>query len=368
MTFLTCDELEKIILGTHIPQWPAHRLGPCTGGVPVDAYRDYVLVQIEMVVERAVISSFDERKQRIPDLTQDPTGHVVYRGGELAPGCREFCLKGRNLAIRQSSSCNLKCLFCYYKANTMEAPLPPDLYGIGDGYYELDTLKLMVHRQPIQDKGISWVYFEPFCDEEKLYPAMEIFRDAGMYQYLYTNGTLVNKEKLRRLADSGLNEIRFNLAATDCSDSVIDHIADAAKIIDHVCIESPAYEHFILRFMDKRSKILSTGVQYIHLAELQLTEAGVNSGWWDREGAIYRHKRSYVSPVRSRHFIYDVFEVSAAENWPGVTVYACSNDVKLYRGVRPDGNFEYHGVTSLPVEFYLDALRRYDLADKIRRY
>ena len=64
---------------------------------------------------------------------------------------------------------------------------------------------------------------------EKYYGVIKKFRDAQIYQHLYTNGILATEETLKALGEAGLNEIRFNLGAAKCSDKVIENIKIAKK-------------------------------------------------------------------------------------------------------------------------------------------
>ena len=41
---------------------------------------------------------------------------------------------------------------------------------------------------------------------EKYYSVIKKFRAAGIYQHLYTNGTLANEETLKALGEAGLDE------------------------------------------------------------------------------------------------------------------------------------------------------------------
>jgi len=79
------------------------------------------------------------------------------------------------------------------------------------------------------------------------------------------------------------------------------------------------------------------------------------------EGAIYRHRTGYVSPISSRNYTYDLIEMAEEEKWE-VTIHDCSNEVKFYRGCGPSGQFghiDYETSMNLPRESYLYALDKY---------
>ena len=64
---------------------------------------------------------------------------------------------------------------------------------------------------------------------EKYYGIIKKFHAAGIHQHMYTNGTLATEENLKALGEAGLDELRFNLGATNASDKVIEAIAIAKK-------------------------------------------------------------------------------------------------------------------------------------------
>ena len=41
------------------------------------------------------------------------------------------------------------------------------------------------------------------------------FKEAGIHQHMYTNGALATEENLRALGEAGLDELRFNLGASE---------------------------------------------------------------------------------------------------------------------------------------------------------
>ena len=88
---------------------------------------------------------------------------------------------------------------------------------------------------------------------------------------MYTNGIRANEENLRALARAGLDELRFNLGATNCADSVLKNMAIAKKYLPRVGIETPMTPEFFHTFLQKKDAILATGVDFINCAELHLS-------------------------------------------------------------------------------------------------
>ena len=158
---------------------------------------------------------------------------TFYVGNEnkFPGGCRS-CLTGTGLsAIRKTNKCNLECKFCYnYGELDNISPVGEGMWEIGGTkFYEKDIdLLLSVQQKPT---GISYVYLEPFMEIEKYYPVIEKFSNANIHQHLYTNGTLATEENLKALGQAGLDEIRFNLGASNCSDKVIKNITTAKNIL-----------------------------------------------------------------------------------------------------------------------------------------
>ena len=186
------------------------------------------------------------------------SGRTYFVGSEekFAKGCRS-CLMGTGLsAIRKTNKCNLQCPFCYnYGELDCQPPIGEGMWEIGGTkFYEKDLdLLLSMGNTPT---GVSYVYLEPFMEIEKYYSIIRRFRQAGVHQHMYTNGTLANEENLRALGEAGLNELRFNLGATNCADKVIANIAIAKKYIPRVGIETPMTPDFFEKFMQKKEQIL----------------------------------------------------------------------------------------------------------------
>ena len=187
------------------------------------------------------------------------------------------------------------------------------------------------------------------------------FRRAGVHQHMYTNGTLCTEENLKALGKAGLDELRFNLGASDCDDGVIAAMATAKKYIPQVGIETPMTPAFWELFNQKKAAILATGIDFINCAELHLNPN--NIGNYAGE-SMYMARRGYVSPIWSREITMRMMKAAAEEGW-GIVVHDCSNRTKFCR----DLNLKAHeggwfGASSygcefdgIPYEIFLPALR-----------
>ncbi|NLX69635.1 MAG: radical SAM protein [Clostridiales bacterium] len=283
-------------------------------------------VQIEAAVEHrnnALMSQIKGLK------TLKNRTYYVGNDEKFPKGCIS-CLFGTGLnAIRKTNKCNLNCKFCYdYGQLDDIPPVGEDMWEIGGTkFYEKDIdLLLSIYDKPT---GVSYVYLEPFIEIEKYYPVIKKFSDAGIYQHLYTNGTLAAEETLKALGEAGLDEIRFNLGATNCSNKVIENITIAKKYIKSVGIETPMTPEFFKAFLKKKQRILETKLDFINCAELHLNENNINNYYGEN---MYISRFGYISPIWSRELTLKLMKIADEEKWD-LVVHDCSNYTKFARGL-----------------------------------
>lgn len=261
--------------------------------------------------------------------TLDNRTFFVGSESKFPKGCRS-CLLGTGLsAVRKTNKCNLACKFCYNYGQLEDIPpVGKDMWEIGGTkFYEKDIdLLLSIHQKPT---GISYVYLEPFMEIEKYYGVVKKFNDAKIYQHLYTNGTLATEETLKALGEAGLDEIRFNLGASNCLDKVIENIGIAKKYIKNVGIETPMTPEFFDTFLEKKQAILETKLDFINCAELHLNESNIDNYHWEN---MYISRHGYISPIWSRELTLKFMKIADEENWD-LVVHDCSNDTKFARGL-----------------------------------
>jgi len=279
-------------------------------------------------IEEAVEHRRAQMMAEIPGL-RSLAGRTYFVGNEekFSKGCRS-CLTGTGLsAIRKTNKCNLQCPFCYnYGELDCQPPVGEGLWEIGGTkFYEKDLdLLLSMGNVPT---GVSYVYLEPFMEIEKYYGIIRRFRQAGVHQHMYTNGTLATEENLRALGEAGLTELRFNLGASNCADKVIENIALAKKFIPYVGIETPMTPDFFEQFMQKKDAILATGLDFINCAELHLNPNNIDNYYGE---SMYISRLGYISPIWSRDLTLKFMKMAAEEQW-NIAVHDCSNRTKFAR-------------------------------------
>ena len=279
-------------------------------------------------IEDAVDARHAQLMAEIPGL-KSLQGRTDYVGDDehFPRGCRS-CLTGTGLsAIRKTNRCNVQCKFCYnYGELDCIPPIGEGMWEIGGTkFYERDLpLLLSVSNKPT---GISYVYLEPFMEIEKYYGVIRFFHEAGIHQHMYTNGLLANEENLRALGEAGLDELRFNLGASNCADIVIENIALAKKYIPQVGIETPMTPELEEQFLKKQDAILATGLDFINCAELHLNPNNIANYAGEN---MYVCRQGYLSPIWSREITFRMMKRAAEEHWPCV-VHDCSNHTKFAR-------------------------------------
>ena len=317
-----------------------------------------VLSQIELAEGERVRALMAQ----IPNL-KSLEGRTYYVGDDarFPKGCRS-CLLGTGLgAVRRTNRCNLACPFCYdYGEMDSQPPVGEGLWEIGGTKFREEDLDLLlsIHRAP---SGLAYVYLEPFMEIERYYGVIRRFHEAGVYQHMYTNGTLATEENLRALGEAGLDELRFNLGASHCADRVIEAIGIARRYIPMVGIETPMTPQLYREFLEKKDAILATGLDFMNCAELHLNPNNVGNYLGEN---MMMYRQGYLSPIWSRELTLTLMRQASEEAWP-IAVHDCSNRTKFARDLnlraKEGGWFGASGYAcefpGIPYECFLPILR-----------
>ncbi len=175
-------------------------------------------------------------------------------------GCKA-CQNGRWLCIFLTYLCNSACTFC--AAPFRNRDLIQTSFG-SDPNIILDYLE----RIPFQ--GISFSGGESFLVYDRMLTWLDFFKrhKPELYYWAYTNGINIKKEQLIKLKEYGLNELRFNIAASGYyNKSVLKTISSAKEIFDHVAVEIPSIPEDFEKLMKTLPALEKSGVDYLNLHE-----------------------------------------------------------------------------------------------------
>jgi uncharacterized protein len=207
--------------------------------------------------------------QQIPGVHIEADGEILYLG-ELSPGCRA-CKEGTWDCIFTTMGCNLNCEFCY-----SPHAIPRDYFG---SVFGTTPEEIAENYARTLITGISFSGGEPFADAPKLFDWVAWFNNhcPDKYYWVYTNGLLADEEKTRQLGQLGIDEIRFNLAATGYSHpTVMKNLTSAARFIPNVTIEIPAIPEHAVKLLACLADWCALGVKFLNLHEL-MYEPGTNA-------------------------------------------------------------------------------------------
>jgi hypothetical protein len=205
----------------------------------------------------------------VPDIHIEAGGEIVYLG-VLSPGC-QACKDGTWDCIFTTMRCNLDCAFCYSPHAS-----PEDYAGSAFGS---TPEQIAENHARTWITGVSFSGGEPFVDPQGLLGWVAAFRNRcpDKYTWVYTNGLLANEERLRQLGELGLDEIRFNTAATGYDHpEVMENLAAASRFIPNVTVEIPSIPDDAEALLSSLATWSAAGVRFLNLHEL-IYEPGTNS-------------------------------------------------------------------------------------------
>lgn len=221
-------------------------------------------------------------REKIPGLKiYDGEATVTLDDRPLSKGCRA-CKSGSWICIYVGEECNLSCDFCPQE-DERHTKGKHDTWINGGNYtygmkVELSDIDKVISDNP-QITGISFSGGEPFIFIDKIEKWATYFTEKypNIYKWIYTNGVYVNDKTLERLSNVGIQEIRFDAAATNYSRTTIERIKLAKKYFEVVSIEVAALPWFT-ELLNGCLIELEEYITYLNIHTLQV-HRGLN---WER--------------------------------------------------------------------------------------
>jgi uncharacterized protein len=223
------------------------------------------------------------RREKLLDGIRD-AAQWVFNGtkpfsGRISPGCR-LCGGGAWSCLFINNLCNARCFFCPTKQDNQDEPGTSTLTFTNPQDYA-DYIERFGF------KGVSISGGEPLFTFDKTLAFVTCVKERfgeNLYLWLYTNGTLATEDNLRRLADAGMDEIRFNIIANRYD---LSKVRLAYGIIPHVTVEIPAVPEDEELIEGKLKEMADSGVEFLNLHQIRCTKH--NATHLSRRGYTFLH-------------------------------------------------------------------------------
>ena len=181
----------------------------------------------------------------------------------ISKGC-QLCGQGLWSCLFITGKCNANCFYCPAKQDRDEIPESQGLL-----FPTPESYAAYVNRFGF--KGVSFSGGEPLLFPNRVLAYLKEIRknsDPEIYTWMYTNGLAANKTVFRKLADAGLNEVRFDIGA--CAYS-LDKVWLAKESVPVISIEIPAVPEEKERIKSLLPQMVKAGVKNLNLHQLRLT-------------------------------------------------------------------------------------------------
>lgn len=205
----------------------------------------------------------------LDDLKFRAGGSKICKGN-ISPGC-ETCVNGLISFLYINGLCTCDCFFCPQNRAMEHERLPSSAemtFHDPDRYVDyLETFGF---------KGVGFSGGEPLLVMERLllFLARIKKRFAGnIYTWVYTNGDLVDEQKLKSLRDTGMDEIRINLSARDYD---LEPVRQARRYFNTVTVEIPAIPEDVERVKRILPAMADIGVMNFNVHQLSLSKYNFN--------------------------------------------------------------------------------------------
>ena len=262
--------------------------------------------------------------RRLPEAVIEADGQILHTG-QLSPGCRA-CKAGAWDCVFITGQCNLSCPFCTLPPNEKSRH-----YGAAYGRTPEEFIENISRaRKPL--RGVGFTGGEALLEPQRLFRWITGIRKArpDLYLWLYTNGLTATPDRLKHLRQLGVDEIRFNMAATGYTHPLaMSHLECAAGLFQATTVEIPAIPGHGPQLRNALPLWASAGTKYLNLHELM---GEPNSPSKQLSGDIF----PWVTPdghhtdlhLESRSLVLDIMETVTHENIP-LWVNDCSSQSNL---------------------------------------
>jgi hypothetical protein len=202
----------------------------------------------------------------------------------LSKGC-QLCGEGQWSCLFITGLCNANCFYCPTSQQADHLPTTQQ--------FEFETAQdYAAYINRMKFKGVSFSGGEPLLYFDRLVDYITTVRkecSPELYIWIYTNGKLFTREKAEILGKLGLDEIRFDIGATNY---LFNNIKFAKELIPNITVEIPAVPEKLDLIKGLIPELIENGVTNLNLHQIRLTD--YNASKLEKHAYTYLHGEAPV--------------------------------------------------------------------------
>lgn len=237
-----------------------------------------------LLKKRKRVQKINERDD-IDDIESHGEGKCIHVG-KISPGCRGCFVRqtyiGYGGTTKLGEKCNIgNCPYC------LEATNDNGTCGRKVDSEEIRNRLAKYYKRSLRPnekaRGFAFSNGEPLLYMDEMEKFGNLFKDierregVELWNKLYTNGLLLDEDKLKKLKEWKIKEIRFHVSASDFSDKVFENMKKAKKMGFVVGVEEPAYppnEKKLIKHLEIFDEI---GVNHMQLCETKVYDFNIDN-------------------------------------------------------------------------------------------
>ncbi len=235
--------------------------------------------------------------------------------GGLAKGC-EHCIEGSKMVLFISGRCNTGCFYC---------PVSFEKKGRDVIYANemriSDRSEIIAEAESMDATGTGITGGDPLLCIDRTINAIRMLKEHfGKEHHIHLYTSTMDVEKVSRLIDAGLDEIRFHPRTEDWGHMERTPLSEIVKMDIDVGIEVPALPDH----EDDLSSLIayagSVGIGFINLNELEFSE----SNWDMMDEMGYELKDETSAAILGS----EQTALKMLERYPDIPIHFCSSAFK----------------------------------------
>ena len=235
--------------------------------------------------------------------------------GGLAKGC-EHCIEGSKMVLFISGRCNTGCFYCPV---SFEKKGKDVIYA--NEMKVSDRSEIIAEAESMDATGTGITGGDPLLCIDRTINVIRMLKEHfGKEHHIHLYTSTMDVEKVSRLIDAGLDEIRFHPRTEDWSDMGRTPLSEIVKMDIDVGIEVPALPDHEDALSSLIAYAGSIGIKFINLNELEFSE----SNWDMMDEMGYELKDETSAAILGS----EQTAMRMLERYPNIPIHFCSSAFK----------------------------------------